>query len=241
MWVQALAFFRSFEIFVYLVLGIGGLFFLRKFAVAWQELQGATFGLERERAQGRLNTAASALVVLLTAAVVEFVLVSFVAPAIPGAMPLPTPTLNLLATATTTLPASAVDISQTPGAPPVATGVPVFLEAPTGGCLPGQISISTPQDGAEVSGIVSIVGTASIPNFGHYIFQFKRPDETLWATISAGNEPRQEGELIKWDTTRLAPGDYQLGLVLVDSQAQTMTPCVIKVRVARPPEATPES
>jgi hypothetical protein len=241
MWVQALAFFRSVEIGIYVLLGIGGIFFLRRFAGAWQELQGATFGLERERAQGRLNTAASALVVLLTLAVVEFVMVSFVAPVIPGAMPLPTPTLNLLATATTTLPASAADTSLTPGANAVATGVPVFLEAPSGGCLPGQINITTPGEGDEVSGIVSIVGTADIPNFGHYIFQYKRPDETLWATISAGNEPRQESELIKWDTTRLAPGDYQLGLVLVDSQAQTMTPCVIKVRVARPPEATPEA
>jgi hypothetical protein len=155
-------------------------------------------------------------------------------------MPMPTPTLNLLATATTTLPASAADTSQTPGAESVATGVPVFLEAPTGGCVPGQISITTPVEGDDVSGIVSIVGTADIPNFGHYIFQYKRPDETTWATISAGNEPRQEVELIKWDTTRLAPGDYQLGLVLVDNQAQTMTPCVIRVRVSRPPEPTPE-
>ena len=103
---EALSFFRAFEIWIYLLLGLGGLIYIRKFILAWQELRGATFGLERESAQARLNQAASMLVLLLTMAVTEFVLVSFIAPAVPGAIPLPTPTLDLLATPTITLPAT---------------------------------------------------------------------------------------------------------------------------------------
>lgn len=239
MWDQVLRFARTFEVFLYLVLSLGGIFFIRRFARAWQELQGAAFGLEREGAQTRLNTAASALVVLLTMAVILFVLVSFVAPVYLGSMPLPTPTLNLLATATITFPAALPQSNPTPGGTPAATNAPVFLEAPSGGCIPGQVAISIPKDGDEVAGIVSIIGTADIPNFGFYKGVYKRPDEAGWTVISAGNQVRHDDRLMEWDTTRLAPGVYQLGIVMTDNKSKTFNPCVIQVRVARPTETPP--
>jgi hypothetical protein len=172
-------------------------------------------------------------------AVVEFILVSFIAPAFPGAMPLPTPTLNLLATPTVTLPAGAVP-DGTPAALTPSPQLPTLLEVTSGGCVPGQVSITMPKEGEEVSGITPIVGTASIPNFGFYKFEIKRPEESTWLTIQAGNAPLVENKLGDWDTTRLAPGEYQLGLVVVDSQAQASVPCVVLVRVARPIEVTSE-
>lgn len=234
MWEEALSFARTLELVIYLVLGLGGIVYIRKFILAWQELQGAAFGLEREGAQTRLNTAAGALVLLLTMAVVEFVLVSFVAPIFPSAMPAPTPTLNLLASPTTTLPAPA-EISQEPGAATATPGEAVFADL-TSGCIAGQIAISIPNNGDEISGIVAVIGTANIPNFGFYRFEFKRPDETVWSTIAAGNQPKQEDRLVDWDTTRLAPGDYQLGMVMVDNQGRSSPACIIQVRVARPIE-----
>ena len=102
---EALSFFRAFEVWIYLILGFGGLYYIRKFVLAWQELREATFGLERESAQSRLNQSASVLVLLLTMAVIVFILVYFVSPVVPSANLLATPTLDLLATATTTLPA----------------------------------------------------------------------------------------------------------------------------------------
>ena len=233
---EAISFFRAFELWIYLLLGLGGLYYLRKFILAWQELQGASFGLERESAQSRLNQSASALVLLLTMAVVEFVLVSFIAPAMPGVAPLPTPTLNLLASATITLPAAIPQPLGTAAATPV-----LIPELPSGsGCVPGQIEVTMPQAGEEVSGVVPVVGTANIPNFGFYKFEIKRPSETIWLTIQAGNTPVQGGKLGDWDTTRLSPGEYQLGLVVVDNQAQASQPCVIQVRVSRAIE-TPAS
>ena len=233
---EAISFFRAFELWIYLLLGLGGLYYLRRFILAWRELQGASFGLERDSAQARLNQSASALVLLLTMAVVEFVLVSFIAPAMPGVVPLPTPTLNLLATATITLPAA---IPQPAGD---ATATPLLIpELQSGsGCIPGQIEITMPKAGEEVSGIVPVVGTANLPNFGFYKFEIKRPSETIWLTIQAGNTPVQSGKLGDWDTTSLSPGDYQLGLVAVDNQAQASQPCVIQVRVSRP-VGTPSS
>ena len=232
---EALSFFRAFEIWIYLVLGLGGLIYIRKFILAWQELRGATFGLERESAQARLNQAASVLVLLLTMAVTEFVLVSFVAPALPGAIPLPTPTLDLLATPTTTLAADAPlegDIEEI-----TQSSIPDLTYQ--NGCIPGQIEIIFPENGQEVSGVIGVVGTTDIPNFGFYKFEIKRPDDVIWLTIQAGNNIVRNGKLGDWDTTRLNPGEYQLGLVVVDNEAQSSPPCVIQLQVARPIEEAP--
>lgn len=231
---EALSFFRTFELWIYLLLGFGGLIYTRKFILAWQELREASFGLERESAQSRLNQAASILVLLLTMAVIVFILVYFISPVLPGANLLPTPTLDLLATPTTTLPAGtpAPSIAQIPSGD---TSPELLLE---NGCIPGQINITSPVSGEQVSGIVQINGTADIPNFGFYKFEIKRPDETIWLTIQAGNTVVQDGKLGDWDTNRLIPGDYQLGLVVVDNQAQAAPACVINIRVVRSPETT---
>jgi hypothetical protein len=232
---ESLGFFRAFELWIYLLLGVGGLIYIRKFILAWQELREAAFGLERENAQTRLNQAASILVLLLTMAVVEFVLVSFIAPAIPGAAPLPTATLNLLATVTTTLPAPLPGQTGEASAPQATfTGA-----TPIPGCIPGQIEIIFPENNQEVSGIVAIAGSANIPNFGFYKFVVRRPDETAWLTIQAGNAPVTTGKLGDWDTSRLTPGEYQLGLIVQDNQARDSVPCVIQLRVARAPDITP--
>ena len=55
---EALSFFRAFEVWIYLLLGLGGLIYIRRFILSWQELREAGFGLERERAQSRLNQSA---------------------------------------------------------------------------------------------------------------------------------------------------------------------------------------
>jgi len=236
---EALSFFRAFEVWIYVLLSLGGLIYIRKFILAWQELRGSGFGLERENAQSRLNQAASMLVLILTMAITEFVLVSFIAPAVPGAIPLLTPTLNLLVTPTITLPATTPLAN---GEQPVITSSSTLT--PTGvfsnqGCVSGQIAISSPQDNQEVSGVVVVTGTANIPNFGFYKFEMKRPDETAWLTIQAGNATAKESKLGDWDTRRLSPGDYQLGLVVVDNQARASLPCIVLVHVARTPETTP--
>ena len=226
---EALRFFRAYEIWIYLLLGLGGLIYIRKFTLAWQELRDSAFGLERENAQSRLNQAASVLVLLLALAVTQFVLVSFVAPSVPGANPLFTPTLDLLATPSTTLP------PETPGpegTPATATATQeIGISTPDTGCIPGQVMITSPEDGDEISGIVDIMGTANIPNFGFYKLEMKRTEETNWLTILAGDEAKINDTLGTWNTSLLSPGNHQLSLVVADNQGQTQTPCIIQVRV----------
>jgi hypothetical protein len=235
---EALSFFRAFEWWIYAILGLGGLYYLRKFILAWQELRAASFGLERESAQARLNQSASILVLVLVLAVTEFVLVSFIAPTVPGATPLFTPTLSLLTTPTTTL------SPETPPPAGTATGGPglavLTTNTPLGGtgCIEGQIMITSPRNGDEIKGVVEVIGSADIPSFGFYKFEMKRPDENIWATLQAGNEVKIAAKLGDWDTRRLPPGDYQLGLVVVDNQGRASPPCIVQVRVTLPPAET---
>jgi hypothetical protein len=228
---EALSFFRAFEVWIYLLLGLGGLIYIRRFILSWQELREAGFGLERERAQSRLNQSASVLVLLLTMAVAEFVLVSFIAPSVPGATPLLTPTLDLLATPTYTLPPVTPQGTQN-----VSDLTPTVVQgtASASSCIPGKIEITSPKDGQEVNGVVEVMGNANTPNFGFYKYEMKRPDETTWRTIQAGNAVVQNGaKLGDWDTSTYPPGEYQLGLVVVDNQAQPSAHCMITVRVTQ--------
>jgi len=231
---EAIGFFTAFEFWIYLLIGLAALFFIRKFILSWQELKDAAFGLERESAQSRLNQSATVLVLLLTMAVSEFVLVYFISPAIPAASALPTLTINPLSTATTTV--SAEMMNQ--GEDSLAAAQPPPEAVSGEGCIPDQIMISFPIGGQEVSGVVEILGTADNPNFGFYKLEIKRPEEAVWLTLQAGNQVVRDGKLGDWDTRRLTPGEYQLGMVVVDSLAQASQPCIVNILVVRTPEET---
>jgi hypothetical protein len=228
---EALQFFRTYEIWIYIVLGLFAIWQIRKFILAWDELRGAVFSMERDSAQARLNSAAILLVLLLAITIIEFMIVTFVVPTFPGANPLSTPTLNLLATATTTLSSST---------PPAEGTAVVTAEVETAGgqpegCIPNQVVISSPLDGDQVSGEVSLIGTANIPNFGFYKYEIARPGETVWLPIQVGEEVRQEELLGTWDTSTLDPGDYSLRLIVTDNQGNSLPACTITVRVISPP------
>jgi hypothetical protein len=227
---EALRFFKLYEMWIYLLLGVVGLYFATKFARAWNELRQSAFGLERESAQNRLNRAASALVLVVMAAIVEFGLVSFIVPAVPEANPLLTPTLNLLVTPTTTLPAEGAPAAQ--GTNPAPAG---NLQSPDqAGCVPAQVFISEPQNGSTIQGIVPITGTANVPNFGYYKFEMARPDDPNWLSIEARNSPVEDGQLGNWNTSIVDPGLYQLRLVVTDNTGQALPACVIEVNVIAP-------
>lgn len=226
---EVLRYFKEYEVGIYLILGVWALWQIRRFALAWEELRGSAFGMERESAQSKLNQAATQLIFILVMATAEFFLVSFIAPEVPGASPLPTATMNLLATPTTTLPET------TPGAAEIGTAVPLPVELTAGeGCVAGQVMLTEPKNGDQVKGVISIKGTATIPDFGFYKYEIARPGDTVWLSINAGEKPVQDGILGEWVTNVLAPGDYLLRLVVVDNKANALPACVIQVRVAAP-------
>jgi hypothetical protein len=230
---EALRFFRTYEVYVYGALLLLSLWQIRKFIIAWGEVRGAAFGLERESAQARLNGAAIMLVLILATAMAEFIIVSFVVPSVPGAIPLLTPTIDLLATPTITLspalltPGAVITSTlSTPGAEPTVQGE---------GCIPGQLTLAAPLDGQEISGVIVLTGTVDIPNFGFYQYEVARPGETIWLTIQVGREVKHEQTLGEWDTRTLAQGDYILRLVATNNQGEPLATCMIRVRVVASP------
>jgi hypothetical protein len=224
---EILQFFKENEVFIYLILGIFAVWQFRNFIAAWGELRNAAFGLERQSAQGRLNWVATILIILFMLGVGEFVLVSFVVPTVPGASPLITPTLDLLASPTITIEANLTASNTTPEP---------SVETQAGNCAPGQVDILSPESGETIKDIVEIIGSADIPNFGFYKFEMAAINDISWLTIQAGETITQAGRLGYWDTTRLRPGEYVLRLVVTDNQGQSTEPCIIQVRVDPPSE-----
>ncbi len=229
--IEILRYLKELEFLIYFILGIFTVWQLRKFYSAWEELRAAAFGLEKESAQSRLNRSTALLVVLLFLATAEFGLVSFIIPAIPGVEPLPTATLDLLATPTITLVAetvpSSADVQETslPGTEIIQTG-----------CIPGEVMITFPENDSTVKDIVEVEGTVNIADFGFYKFEISRAGTDIWLTIQAGDSPKDDEVLGFWDTTQLESGNYYLRLVVIDNQGIQREPCAVYLYVEPPSE-----
>ncbi len=216
-------FIGTYEVLIYILLAIGGLFALRWLWQSWNEWREALYSLEKEFALRRLGQATVVLTLIALLFCGEFIMASFVVPGLPASYFLTTPTLDLLATPTGTL------------SPESAT--PFVLAPPSGasrGCVPGQVIITSPKAGSEVRGRIEIRGTASIPNFGFYKYEVAPLHADTWITIAAGRDVKVEGSLGEWDTTAIPAGDYQLRLVVVDNRGEALPPCIIPVRVIPP-------
>ncbi len=235
---EILQFFNSYELWIYGLLVLVGLVYLSRFIHAWDEMRQASFGLEHESAHQRLSQAATGMVLLVLLAIAEFTLVTFIIPIVPESTPMLTPTLDLLATPTLTLVVqSTQSISEgtaTMEQPLGSEGLVVpTLPGDVGGCVADQVMISDPKNGSGVSGLVPISGTADIPNFGFYKFEFSSPGQPSWTAIQAWTEPKKNDTLGQWDTSRLTEGLYLLRLVVTDNQGKAATPCVIQLTILK--------
>ena len=229
---EVLRFFKTYETYIYLILGGWAIWEIRRFIQSWEEVRGAAFGLERESAQTHLNRSAIMLVLVLMMAISEFSLVYFVIPGVPGATPLLTPTIDLLATSTATLPAT------TPLVGNAASSVTALPSTPVGttGCIIGQLEITTPKSGGVVSNTITLVGTVDLPNLGFYKYEIARPGDTAWLTLQAGRGVKHNETLGEWNTSSLPQGDYLLHLAATDNQGADIGACQIQVRVASAPQ-----
>jgi hypothetical protein len=222
-----LHFFTRYAILIYLLLVIGLIFAIRSLVRARYEMGESLYGLEREAAHQHINQAIAALSLIVFLGIAELVLTVFLAPNLPALFLLVTPTINPLITPTNTIPP---ELLATIG---VITPV-VTLTAQTTGCIPGQIMITSPKPGDVVKGQVILVGTANIPNFGFYKYEFSPLGTDVWSTIGADRKVKQDIELGSWDTSEVTPGDYNLRLVVTDNQGNALPPCIVPVQVATP-------
>ena len=81
----------DYQVWIYAVLGVLALIYLIRIISAARERYATIFGLEREDAQRRLNSALAVFVLLILLIAAEFTLVTFVIPEWPLVMVTPTP------------------------------------------------------------------------------------------------------------------------------------------------------
>jgi hypothetical protein len=222
---EALLFLREIQGWVYALLGLAGLVYLRQAWRAFRDYRHAFFGLERERAGARLSRAGAMLALLVAAAGATFVLAEFFSPAVPASdRPTPESTVFLLATPATVTP-------PTEGEFVTATPLPA-AQIDSTGCLNPRATLTEPAPDAELRGEVVIRGTADIENFAFYSFEYISlvPGST-WRAIAAWTTPRVDDELGRWDTRLVTPGEYAFRLVVTDTSGNGPVPCVIRVRI----------
>ncbi|HUI89761.1 MAG TPA: hypothetical protein VLX61_13675 [Anaerolineales bacterium] len=220
-------FLSKYEALIYIVLATGGLFAFRLLLISWNDWRKSVYTLEREFALHRMSQAIASLLLILLLFLGELATVSFVIPSLPASFFISTPTIDVLATPTGTISAElATQIALTPQSVPTLGN--------TSGCVADKLMITSPKPGSEVSGSVDITGTVDIPDFGFYKYEVAPLNTDTWATIAASRTPIDNGTLGQWDTTTLAPGDYQLRLVVINTQGQSLPPCMIPLRIATP-------
>lgn len=81
----------------------------------------------------------------------------------------------------------------------------------------GHAEISRPATGDTVSGVVTILGSASSPRFDHFELSFgydPNPTDTWFPIGDAISTQVSFGRLGLWDTTRITDGAYSLRLIV---------------------------
>ncbi|MDK1029094.1 MAG: hypothetical protein QGM50_01075 [Anaerolineae bacterium] len=221
-------FFALYEGLIYIILALAGLFAFRWLWNAWFEWRQAIYKLEREFGLRRLSQALTVSLFIVILFIGEIILASFIAPAYPSSELFESPTLIDQMQPEVNLP------EDSGGLLPEGTFAPEPVNSFASGCIPGEINLTTPQLGQEVSGSITLVGTVDVENFGFYKYEVSPQGAAAWATISAGREIVKNGDIGFWDTSTLKPGDYQLRLEVTDNQGNSYPPCIIPVRVRAP-------
>ncbi len=79
-----------------------------------------------------------------------------------------------------------------------------------------QATITSPRDGAQLTGVVQISGTAIDSKFDHYELAWAlQSDPENWQMIASVQNQIPDGSLGTWDTAGLQPGVYRLRLRVV--------------------------
>jgi len=221
--VEIIQFFSIHSIWVYLVLIIILFFPVRNLIRQSREKKDLVFGLEKEISQSHITQSLTFIIFIGLLLLGEFILSTLFAPILPGTSLLMTPTVNPLEN---TLGSSFLGIQST-------GTVQATSQPQAEGCIPGQIMLTYPKAGQDVTGNITILGTADIPNFGFYKFEYAIQGSNSWSTIMAGRDVLVEKNLGYWDTTQLSPGSYQLRLVVSDNNGNELPACVIPIQVVK--------
>jgi hypothetical protein len=245
---QVLEFIAGYQWWIYGILGLILLFYLRRALLARREGARSIFKLEQEQARNRYarSVAISALVMVLMAAV--FVLANPVTPlAKPTAEPTATVTSGPLAAATLT----PTSLPPTNTATPTATRVrPTLQKPPTptsdveqtptppvrpAACPNPNVRITSPGMNQVIQGNFPIRGTATHSEFQYYkveVGQGNNPRE--WTVVGQLHHAPVNGGVLETLNANAYPnGSYTLRLVVVDQTGNYPEPCQVTITIQR--------
>ena len=220
--IEIITFLSQYSTWIYLGLIVLFLVGVRNLISTLLERRVLVFGLEKDLTRQRINRIIAIMVLIALLLIGEFSLVTFLAPTVPSATQLLTQTINPLVTQQNS------SVQNTSGTQ--VDNQSVFASLPEN-CIIGQVMILEPVSGQEIRGEVVIKGTADIPNFGFYKYEYTPMGKENWTTILAGRDPIIDGELGNWDTTELTSGDYRLRLVVFDNINSEYPACSITIQV----------
>ena len=229
----------DYAIWLYVLLVLVALLFLRAYVVARRERDNSIFTMERESAAGRMAQATMGLLVTLIAIAGVVYTAKILVEEVPLPEVIPTPTV-LIALPPSPTPPPLLPTPTMTGTPrPRPTLAPEETETPTPelssatppDCPNPGVRISEPGSGAIVSGVIQIVGSATLSDFGYYKFEFRGNGFSDWTFIQRFEEPISGGILGAWDTNSVTSGEYEFRLVVVDQTGNYPTPCTVRLSV----------
>ncbi len=211
---EALFLIARYQIWLYVLLGLLALWYLRAFAQAWQALNRTLFGLEKENALQKQNMALAMLMVLGALAVFVYLNHAVLVPNMLAEIATPAPTA--LPSTSTPIPAS---------------GGPLVVDS--SGCNNPNVTLTEPKSGERiVSGGYEIKGTAVLPALAFYTLEINGiQTQGAWLPVAVGNTEVHDGVLGRFDTGTYAPGDYVLRLTVKDTTGNYPRPCEVLITI----------
>jgi hypothetical protein len=154
----------------------------------------------------------------------------------PAATPTPEVAATPTVVATPEVTASPT-LEPTPSETPIAAVTPEPT-LPATAVSPGAVlaTIAQPQEGAQVTGQVEVLGTAGGSDFNGYVVEYApgdAPQDADWQPAAPpSNQPVSEGMLALWQTDPLTPGIYSLRLRVFDTSGAVYA-AQVRVNVTR--------
>lgn len=246
-------FLADYQWWIYGVLGVVLLFYLRRAVLARREGARSIFKLEQEQARTRYSRSVAISAIVLVVMVAVFATANPLATA-PVTTPVPTATETTgplaASTLTPTPPAATITPTATPTQErptrppdrPTTTPEVMAIASPTpmtrpAACPNPGVQITSPGVNQVIAGNFPVRGTANIPNFQYYKIEVgpgSSPKDQDWIVVGQLQQrPVSGGVLETFNSNAYPAGVYTLRLVVVDQTGNYPGPCSVTIRVER--------
>jgi hypothetical protein len=228
---------------IYILCGLGMLFYLRAALAARREGAYAIYSLERESAAKRVYRSSGMILVLLLIVVGVYILSDYIE--LPSSTsPIPTPTRTADIATPTKAKATSTPSELTPTIEPTPTRRPrntsvilptIVQDTPTPQTIPANcphpnVQIFQPGQNHTVNQGIEVRGTAIKDGFDRYEFKFQNQDipNDDWHWVQTFHTPVQNGSLGIWQTSHLPSGNYRFMLIAIDKTGNSQE-CTVSV------------